>query len=171
MASFRASFMATVMGERPNTALIFACQRAPISACRGGLTARNVLLGAGGTRKRVALRLLPLACCGWLGEVTPKRPPHGSASSGNGASGRGGANLLQVEFAVAEQRFAQREPLVVVADGQLVGHAHAAVQLDGLAADQPGRARRLHLRCPYGTLRARRLVVERLQRRVNDGSR
>ena len=58
-----------------------------------------------------------------------------------------------------------------MADGQLVGHAHAAVQLDGLAADEAGRARGLHLRRPHGTLGARRVVVERLQRRVDDGPR
>src|SRR6185503_3645205 len=48
---------------------------------------------------------------------------------------RGSADLLQVPLAVAKQRLAKGEPLVVVADGQLVSHAHAAVQLDGLAAD------------------------------------
>src|SRR5262245_43647360 len=70
--------------------------------------------------------------------------PDATPASGSGQRG-GVANLLQVELAVPKQRLAQREPLIVVADGKLVGHAHAAVQLDGLAADETGRARRLHL--------------------------
>src|SRR5437773_9490694 len=90
------------------------------------------------------------------------RPP----ASKNYGRCRGGTDLLQVPLAVAVQRLAQREPLVVVADGKLVGHAHASVQLDGLAADEPGRARSLHLRSPHGTLCAWRVVVERLQRCV-----
>src|SRR6478609_153843 len=53
---------------------------------------------------------------------------------------RGGADLLQVPLAVAEQRLAQGEALVVVADRELIGHAHAAMQLDRLAADEAGGA-------------------------------
>src|SRR5262249_58383586 len=95
---------------------------------------------------------------------------HGRLRLGNGASGRG-PELLEVELAVAQQRLAQGQSLVVVADRQLVGHAHPAVQLDGLAADESRRARCLHLRRPHGALGVGRVVIERLQRRVHDGSR
>ena len=41
---------------------------------------------------------------------------------------------------IAEQGADHGQPLEVVADEQLVGHAHAAVQLDRLLAEGAGRA-------------------------------
>src|SRR5262249_5787072 len=43
---------------------------------------------------------------------------------------RRSADLLEIPLGVAEQSLTQRQPFVIVADGKLVGHAHAAVQLD-----------------------------------------
>ena len=47
-----------------------------------------------------------------------------------------------------------------MADSEFVSHAHAAMQLDDLTADEPGRASGLHLCGPHGFLRIGRFVVE-----------
>src|ERR1700761_9569415 len=51
----------------------------------------------------------------------------------------------QVVVGVAELGLDHAGALIVVADGHLVGHAHAAVQLDGVLADELAGLADLHL--------------------------
>src|SRR5271156_6649067 len=66
----------------------------------------------------------------FAGIRSPRRPSTASAA----ARQRGVA--LQVRVAVAEHQLSGGEPLEPVADLQLVGHDHAAVQLHGLLPDE-----------------------------------
>src|SRR6187399_215856 len=47
-----------------------------------------------------------------------------------------GSESLQMMVDVAEHRVDHRQPLEVVADAEFFGHAHAAVQLNRLLADE-----------------------------------
>ena len=52
-----------------------------------------------------------------------------------------------MEIRVAERQVDRGQPLEVMADDQLVGHAHAAVQLNRLLADEAARLTDRHLGC------------------------
>ena len=78
------------------------------------------------------------------------------------------AYLADVVVGGAELELHRRQPLEVVADRQLLGHTHSAVQLHGLLADEAGRPPDRRLRGRHRPRAYRGFVVE-VQHGEQDG--